>query len=102
MNETTTVMLALLAGAALGAVFFGGLWWTVRRGVASPRPAVWFIVSFLLRAAIAGAGFVFISHGDLRRLLACLAGFLLARVAVTLLTRGPSASAGAAAKGGQS
>ena len=53
MNDTAIIVLALLAGAALGAVFFGGLWWTVRRGVASPRPAAWFIGSFLVRAAIA-------------------------------------------------
>ena len=29
------LVLALLAGGVLGAMFFGGLWWTVRRGAAS-------------------------------------------------------------------
>ena len=33
MNERSRLMLAWLAGSALGAIFFGGLWWTVRKGV---------------------------------------------------------------------
>ena len=49
MNEVLTLALALLAGVALGAVFFGGLWWTVRKGVSSKHPALWFLGSLLLR-----------------------------------------------------
>ena len=33
---------AWMAGCFLGAIFYGGLWWTVRRGVTSARPALWF------------------------------------------------------------
>ena len=89
MNETATLILALPAGLLLGAIFFGGLWWTTRRGISSPGPAVWFFASFLLRTLIALAGFYFVAHGDWRRLTACLLGFLLARGLVTRLTRGP-------------
>ena len=32
MNEALTLVLAWLAGGVLGAIFFGGLWWTVRKG----------------------------------------------------------------------
>ena len=35
MNETLTLALAWSAGVLLGAIFFGGLWWTVRKGVSS-------------------------------------------------------------------
>ena len=38
------------------------------------------------------AGFYFVSDGDWRRLLACLAGFAAARLAVTWLSR-PAAEA---------
>ena len=31
MNETLALVLAWLAGGVLGAIFFGGLWWTVRK-----------------------------------------------------------------------
>ena len=42
MNESLTLALAWVAGVLLGAIFFGGLWWTVRKGVSSQQPALWF------------------------------------------------------------
>jgi len=90
MNETLILALALVAGAGLGAVFFGGLWWTVRRGASSPRPALWFFGSALARMSIALAGFYLVGGGHLERLLACLLGFVMARMAVTWLTRVPA------------
>jgi len=89
MNESLILLLAGTAGGLLGAVFFGGLWWTVRKGVSSPRPAVWFFASMLLRMAIAVGGFYFVAGGRWERLLACLVGFILARLIVTRLTRLP-------------
>lgn len=89
MSDTVTLMLAWGAGLVLGAVFFGGLWWTVRRGVSRQRPALWFAGSLLLRMGIALAGFYFVSDGRWQRLLACLLGFLIARFIVTRLTRPP-------------
>lgn len=86
MSEAMTLTLALLAGMLLGAMFFGGLWWTVSKGLASPRPAQWFIGSLLLRLGIALSGFYFAAGGDWKRLLACLLGFILARAIVTRLT----------------
>jgi F1F0 ATPase subunit 2 len=90
MNETLALALAWAAGGALGAIFFGGLWWTVRRGVSSKQPAVWFCGSLLLRMTVALAGFYFVGRGHWERLLLCLLGFVMARLAVTWLTR-PSA-----------
>jgi len=89
MNESLILLLAGTAGGLLGAVFFGGLWWTVRKGVSSPRPAVWFFASMLLRMSIAVGGFYFVAGGQWERLLACLVGFILARLIVTRLTRLP-------------
>ena len=62
--------LALAAGLLLGAFFFGGLWWTVRKGMSAKRPALWFFGSLLLRMSIALAGFYFVSDGHWDRLLA--------------------------------
>ena len=86
MNEALTLVLAWLVGGVLGAVFFGGLWWTVRRGLSSRRPALWFLGSLLVRMTIALTGFYFTSGGHWERLLACLLGFVLARPIVTWLT----------------
>jgi len=89
MNETLILMLAGVAGGLLGAIFFGGLWWTVRRGLSSERPALWFSGSLLLRTGIALAGFYLISGGHWERLLACLTGFVIARQIVTRLAGPP-------------
>lgn len=90
MNEAVGVLLALVAGAALGAVFFGGLWWTVRKGVAAKAtalPALLFIASLLLRTGMVLAGFYWVAGGHWERLTACLAGFVMARLYVAHLTR---------------
>ena len=87
MNETLMLVLACAAGGGLGAVFFGGLWWTVRKGVSSKQPALWFFASLLVRMSIALAGFYFIGRGHWERLVASLLGFVLARLAVMCLTR---------------
>ena len=87
MNETAILVLSGGAGVVLGAVFFGGLWWTVRRGLSSKRPALWFLGSLLLRTSIALAGFYLIARGHWERLLVCLLGFVMARLIVTRLTR---------------
>jgi F1F0 ATPase subunit 2 len=87
MNESLMLFVAGAVGLALGAVFFGGLWWTVRKGVSSPRPALWFVGSMLLRTVIVLAGFYFVGGGQWQRLLACLLGFVIARFLVMRLTR---------------
>jgi len=87
MNETLSLVLALVMGVLLGAMFFGGLWWTVHKGVSSKRPALWFFGSLLIRMSITLAGFYFVTGGHWERLLLCLLGFVIARFIVTRLTR---------------
>jgi F1F0 ATPase subunit 2 len=87
MNEALTLVRAGLTGGVLGALFFGGLWWTIRKGLSSRQPALWFLGSLLLRTTIALAGFYFTSGGHGKRLLICFLGFVVARPVVTWLTR---------------
>lgn len=89
MNDPLMLVVAGAAGLALGAVFFGGLWWTVRKAVSSSRPALWFVGSMLLRTGIVLVGFYFVGSGQWQRLLACLLGFVIARFLVMRLTRAP-------------
>ena len=86
MNDALMRGIALAAGAGLGAIFFGGLWWTVRRGLASDRPALWFLGSLLVRMSLVLTGFYFVTEGRWDRLLLSLLGFFLARLAVTWFT----------------
>ncbi len=87
MNNLSALWGAALFGATLGAFFFGGLWWTVQKGLTSNHPALWFFGSTLLRTGLVLVGFFFISAGDWQKLLACLFGFFIARIVVTRLTR---------------
>ncbi len=100
MSEAVMLALAGIAGAALGVIFFGGLWWTVRKSVASKRPALWFFGSLLLRTAIVLAGFYLVSDGRWQRILACLIGFFVARFIVTLRLRPTGCPPATAPQGG--
>ena len=91
MSDLPALGLAFLAGALLGAFFFGGLWWTVQKGLTSERPAFWFFGSLLLRTGVILVGFYFVSQGHWSRLGVCLLGFVVARVIVVKrLTRVPA------------
>jgi F1F0 ATPase subunit 2 len=99
MNELLILALALFAGLLLGTIFFGGLWWTVHRGVSSPRPAFWFLGSSLLRMSIVLIGFYLAGRGDWKRLVTCFLGFVISRFIVMRLTRTPVEHPHSAAKG---
>ncbi|HSL02852.1 MAG: ATP synthase subunit I [Nitrospira sp.] len=85
MNEPLSLASALVMGVLLGAMFLGGLWWTVRQGLSSKRVARWFLGSLLLRMGIALAGFYLVSGGHWEQLLLCLLGFVMARLVGTWL-----------------
>ena len=99
MNDIPTkllpIALAGLAGVALGAFFFGGLWWTLRRALTSPRPVLWLGTSLLLRTGMVLAGVYVVGHGQWQRIVACLAGFILVRLITLHLAGRPTATPGA-------
>ena len=83
MSDIGLVIGALAAGIVLGALFFGGLWWTVRTVISSGRPPIWLAGSLVLRTGIVLAGFYLVGRGDWTRLVACLIGFVVARILAT-------------------
>ncbi len=89
---------AISAGFVLGLLFYGGLWWTVRHAADFRRPALTLLGSALLRTAAVLGGFYAVGGGEWSRMLLCLQGFLIARVAVTWATRLPSTSTPAEAR----
>jgi len=60
MNETASLFFALLGGLALGTFFFGGLRWTVHKGMMSNKPGLWFFWKSVVS-----------SHSDCRGNLLC-------------------------------
>jgi F1F0 ATPase subunit 2 len=88
MTDTLGLVSAALAGLGLGAMFFGGLWWTVQRTLSAKQPGVWMFGSLTLRVVGVLAGFYAVGRDDWRRWVACLAAFVLVRiVAMRLVAR---------------
>lgn len=87
MIEYWILALYGMAGIALGVFFYGGLWWTIQRGIAAKQPALWFLGSLVLRMGVTLGGFYFIAVRGLIPVLVALACFFLARLLVTYATR---------------
>jgi len=87
MNETFLALLSLLAGLAIGIVFYGGLWFTVSRVTSTKNPGLLFAASSMVRTAFALAAMWCVSQGGAARLALCLLGFIAARPIVFRLTQ---------------
>ncbi len=87
MSHIVSAVLTLVAGALLGACFFGGLWLTVRLCLPSTHGAALFAASFIARCAVVLGGFFLASSEGWRGLALCACGFLLARQIVVHSTR---------------
>lgn len=87
MNEAGYFLIAFISGFALGTIFFGGLWLTVKKATISKQPALWFLASSVLRLIIVLTGFYFVANGNWQRLLICLAAFIIARFVVIKITK---------------
>ena len=87
MTDMLAMMMAGASGIILAAIFFGGLWLTVRKGSLSKRPALWFLGSLLIRMSVVLTGFYFAMGGQWQRSVACLIGFVLGRSIVMRLTK---------------
>jgi F1F0 ATPase subunit 2 len=75
----TRILLIFATGAALGAIYFTGLWYTVQRLPDAGRPLSILLWSFILRTALAITGFGLVMNGRWDQLIAALGGFILTR-----------------------
>lgn len=73
----------LATGAMLGLLFYGGLWITVRTLMMTQHPVAMTLGSFLFRVAVTVTGFLLIARGGWQNALACFAGFVAGRIAVS-------------------
>lgn len=87
------VLWGALAGVALGALFFLGLWATVTRVGRAKAAGGWLVASFLLRLALLAGGLYLVSRGGQWPLIGALVGIFVARPLVTRLVVKPGAGA---------
>ncbi|MCB9638212.1 MAG: ATP synthase subunit I [Myxococcales bacterium] len=72
---------SFVAGLFIGGIYFWGLWWTTQRLPHLRSPGVWLLGSFALRMGLALVGFYLVMQGRPERLLLCMVGFWIARLA---------------------
>jgi len=87
MSDPSTLFFPSAIGLTLGLFFFGGLWWTVRMGLHAKRPELWFLGSSVVRVSVVLASFAAVGDGHWERLVACLLGFVTARLLLTRWSR---------------
>ncbi len=99
LSLSLNFLLPLIAGLALGTIFFYGLWRTVEKLTTAKSPALWLFGSAILRLAITLSGFYLVaihsSQNRLANLLLCLLGFVVARFAITKILGVPQRLAAA-------
>ncbi|MBE2202300.1 MAG: ATP synthase subunit I [Anaerolinea sp.] len=73
------LLFSFLVGILIGALYFSGLWYTVRQLPASRRPALLLIGSYVLRLALLVGAIYLLTGNHWSHLLSALTGVLLAR-----------------------
>ena len=83
---------AVALGLALGAAYFGGLWWTLARLRCWRRPGWALAASFAVRGPLLLVVLALLARQGVVPLLFALAGFLVARVVLAAWLRPPPAA----------
>jgi F1F0 ATPase subunit 2 len=86
-NEIVQLPLAAAAGLLLGALFFGGLWFTIQKALRAKTPGLWFLGSWFLRVGVVLTGIYYTTAGDWKKFLVCMLGFVAARYGVARFTK---------------
>jgi len=87
MNDSVFKFLIFITGLVLGGLFFGGLWFTVKKALVSKKPALWYLGSLVLRVGITLLSFYYVAMGNWINMLICLLGFVIARFIVLSFTK---------------
>ncbi|HSM25600.1 MAG TPA: ATP synthase subunit I [Anaerolineaceae bacterium] len=85
-GDVSSILLALGGGFLVGFVYFWSLRFTIAHMVTTKHPALVMIGSYFLRTVFMLLAFYLIMDGELMRLIACLVGFILARIVLVKRT----------------
>jgi F1F0 ATPase subunit 2 len=76
------------AGVIIGILYFAFLWWSVDRLLHAKQPMISLLGGAIIRVGVTLPLFFLVMAGSWQRLLACLAGFIVARWLLTVCRRG--------------
>lgn len=80
MSESLVFLYSCGVGMVMGLIFFGGLWWTLKKDMLQRQPVWGFALSFFLRTTLALLGFYWLVPTHWGHLLVSLLGFFLVRL----------------------
>ena len=78
------MVISFLIGLLLGILYFGGLYYSTKKFNKVKRPALFMILSFIIRMGILLIGFYYLAKIDYRNVLIGLVGVILVRVIMVL------------------
>jgi F1F0 ATPase subunit 2 len=87
MNPMVINFFSPFIGLLLGCLFFGGLWFTVKKGIHASMPGLLFVFSFILRTSMVLVVFYFLAKESAVCLLLVVIGFVLSKPLVGYLTK---------------
>lgn len=79
MSDASLLFFTAVAGALLGVLNAFALFWALRTMHRTRRPRAFLLATFPIRLALTLAPLLFVAGGELRRLLAGIALFIVAR-----------------------
>lgn len=79
MIDIASMTAVLFAGLLLGIFFFGGLLWTVGKGLSAKHPVILFYGSLFIRLMVVLGVFYLVSDGRWERMVVCAVGFIIPR-----------------------
>lgn len=80
--NVSEIIFFLVAGTAVGAIYFYGLWLTVKKVPYAEKKNWLLFTSFVIRMGIVLLVFYFAAQRQWQNLIACFAGFMIIRFAV--------------------
>jgi len=90
-HDAVALVPVFAAGTGLGALFFGGLWWTVNRLLLGRLSIAALVGGLVVRVGVSLAGFLAVAGHQWQRWLVCLAGFIAVRMIMGRLVPMPDA-----------
>lgn len=87
MNNIPELIFNAIGGLFLGSFFYLGLYWTVKKGLTSKRPALLFSLSFFIRSAVLLSGILLLGKGVFINFVACAFGIVFSRLIVFIVNQ---------------
>lgn len=84
------MIVSFLVGLVLGVIYFGGLYYSTKKFNTVKSPALFMVISFIIRMGILVLGFYYLTKTDYKNVLLGLVGVILVRYIMIFKAKEPS------------